>query len=265
VGSKPNGFTSVSTSHMAFYDTSGANLYVGLMGVQAHGNGMWIGNDDASALEIRLTGPADSLSIAFGNDDPYVVHKTDLARLTLYRGATRVGRVSVKLNGNDVMDQSIGTSGGEPFDRATFQFVNSAGIGKHLTEIVDNIALGPLCTITGTAGANHLVGTSGKDVICGGSGKDLISGGGGDDLIYGGPGKDRVSGGKGKDVIYGGSGKDRLSGGAGKDHISGDAGKDRLSGGSGKDQLRGGKGTDHCDGGKGHDIGKSCEIRSKIP
>jgi hypothetical protein len=274
VGVKPDGWSSAGAPKVAFYDTIGAKLFVGRFGEQAHGQALSIDDDDASALEIRLSAATNSISLAFGNDDPTVAHKSDLARLKLYRGTKKVGQVSVKLNANDVMDQTIGTSRVGLFDRATFQYVNAKGNPKHLTEIVDNIAVGPLCTITGTSGSDHLVGTAGRDVICGDSGDDVIRGGSGDDLIYGGPGKDHVTGGKGKDVLDGGSGRDRLSGGPGNDHLtggskadhlSGGTGKDHLTGGKGKDHVAGGKGIDHCAGGSGVDHAKSCEIRSSIP
>lgn len=265
VGVKPDGFSSVGAPKVDFYDTIGAKLYVGRFGVQAHGQALSIDDDDASALEIRLSAPTNSLSLAFGNDNPTVAKKSDLARLTLFRGTKKVGRVNVKLNANDVMDQTIGVSGQVLFNRATFQYVNAKGNPKHLTEIVDDIVVGPLCTITGTSGNNHLVGTAGKDVICGGSGNDVISGGGGDDLIYGGPGKDHLKGGTGKDLLDGGLGKDHLAGGLGRDHLSGGTGKDHLAGGASKDHLAGGESEDHCNGGAGHDKAKSCEIPAHIP
>lgn len=273
-GVKPDGWSSTGAPKVTFYDTIGAKLFVGRFGEQAHGQAMSIDDDDASALEIRLSAPTNSISLAFGNDDPNVAHKSDLARLKLYRGTTKVGQVSVHLNANDVMDQTIGTSQVGLFNRATFQYVNADGNPKNLTEIVDNIAVGPLCTITGTSGSDHLVGTAGKDVICGDSGGDVISGRSGDDLIYGGPGKDRVTGGTGKDVLDGGSGKDRIRGGGGNDHLtggsnadhlSGGTGKDHLAGGKGRDRLAGGKGKDHCAGGSGVDRAKSCEVRASIP
>jgi hypothetical protein len=274
VGVKPDGWASTGAPKVTFYDTIGAKLFVGRFGEQAHGQALSVDDDDASALEIRLSAPTNSISLAFGNDDPNVAHKSDLARLKLYRGTKKVGQVSVKLNANDVMDQTIGTSRVGLFNRATFQYVNAKGSPKNLTEIVDNIAVGPLCTITGTSGGDHLVGTAGKDVICGGSGNDVITGGSGDDLIYGGSGKDRVTGGRGNDVLDGESGKDHLSGGPGRDHLSGGSNADHLTGGTGKDHLTGGPGPDHLAGGKGKDLcaggsgvdhAKSCEIPTGIP
>jgi peptidoglycan/xylan/chitin deacetylase (PgdA/CDA1 family) len=100
------------------------------------------------------------------------------------------------------------------------------------------------CTVTGTAGPDHLTGTAGDDVICGGAGDDAISGGGGNDIILAGPGADVVRGNDGADRIRGGAGNDRLSGGPGRDELRGERGNDRVSGGRGRDVLFGGAGRD---------------------
>jgi Ca2+-binding RTX toxin-like protein len=263
-GAKLNGFSSVDSPNVFFYDTIGANLSI-LNVPEAHGNGLVVSNDDASALEIRLASPTNAIRLTFGNDDSSVVNASDQAELKLFRNATLVGQVDVNVNANNLPDQTIGTAGQTLFNRATFQYVDAGGTPKNLIEVVDDIIINPLCTITGTSGNNHLVGTAGNDVICGDSGADTIKGGGGDDLIYGGSGNDHVIGGTGNDVIYGSSGKDKLSGGNGKDQLYGGAGRDALSGGKGKDLLSGGKGKDTCDGGKGRDSSSSCAIKTNIP
>jgi Putative glucoamylase/RTX calcium-binding nonapeptide repeat (4 copies)/Protein of unknown function (DUF3131) len=114
------------------------------------------------------------------------------------------------------------------------------------------------CTITGTAGDDHLVGTSGDDVICAGAGNDVIVAGGGDDTVFGDDGNDVIVGGDGADTLYGGPGDDVLRGGTGDDVQSGGPGADRLEGGAGVDFLAGGEGTDQClaDPGEGTD---ACE------
>jgi hypothetical protein len=264
-GVKPNGFSSIAAPKVTFYDTIGADLQVANLPPQTHGRGLIVSGDDASALEIRFATPTSAISLAFGNDDGNVVTKSDLARLTLFRGSTMVGRVDVHPNANDVMDQTISKTTGVLFNRATFVYVSGAGKPLNVTETVDDITINPLCTITGNAGNNTLVGTSGNDVICGDTGADTIKGHGGDDVIFGGGGADHITGGKGADVIYGGGSADSLSGGRGRDKLLGGKGDDQLSGDSGKDELKGGKGRDRCDGGTGHDTRTSCEVHVNIP
>jgi Ca2+-binding RTX toxin-like protein len=264
-GAKPNAFQSAGAPQAFFYDTNGADLYLADYGNQSHGQALGVHNDDASALEIRLAAPTNGISMAFGNDDPGVANSSDQAELKLYRNATLVSQVDVNVNANDLLDQTIGISGQTLFNRATFQYVDASSNPLNLIEIVDDITINPLCTIVGTAAANHLVGTPGNDVICGDAGNDTISGAGGDDLIYGGAGADHVTGGAGNDVVSGGTGPDALYGGIGRDVLYGGKGRDYLNGGRGRDQLKGGIGRDSCDGGPGIDTGNSCEIHTRIP
>jgi Ca2+-binding RTX toxin-like protein len=246
-GAKPDGYSSPGKPQVTFYDTSGTDLYVGNFATLSHGQAIYAGAYDSSALDIRLAGPTNAIRFAFGNDDPSYVSTSDLARLRLYRGSTLVDQVDVNVNANSTMDQTIGISGPVLFNRAIFQYVDDNGVPVGLGEIVDDIVVNPLCTITGTAGNNGLVGTAGNDVICGDAGNDTIRGRGGDDLVYAGPGRD---------VVKGGSGRDTLNGGKGKDS---------LLGGKGRDTLKGGPGNDRCDGGTGHDSSSSCEHKVSIP
>jgi hypothetical protein len=252
-GAKANGYASPAAPQVFFYDTIGSDLYVTDFGDQSHGQAIRAGNDDASALEMRLTAPTNAISLAFGNDDPTVVNGSDMARLTLFHGTTQVGQVDVNVNANDVMDQTISATSEAIFNRATFQYVDAVGAPKNLIEIVDDITINPLCTFAGTPGDDNLVGTEANDVICGDAGDDTISGGGGDDLIYGGAGSDTISGGSGVDTIFGQSGNDQTSGDSGKDVVQGGTGNDTLSGGADADQLSGGSGNDAIFGGTGND------------
>lgn len=84
------------------------------------------------------------LGLWFGNDDPGFTSQGDLAVLTLFDGLTQIAQVTVELNRNDLMDQSISYTG-LAFNRATFAYTNAAldphtqGTLTGLTEIVDNI------------------------------------------------------------------------------------------------------------------------------
>ncbi|MGD9960936.1 calcium-binding protein [Nocardioides sp.] len=273
-GAKPNGYASPDSPSMLFFDTIGANLNVTDFGAQSHGQAIGVSSDDASALEVRFTSPTTAISMSFGNDDPIVANATDLAQLTLFRGATQVGQVQVNVNANDLMDQKISFGAGPLFNRAVFQYVSAAGTPLGLIEIVDDIAVNPLCTISGNSLANTLVGTAGRDVICGDAGGDIIKGGGGNDLIYPGKGNDTTNAGAGNDTVLDNAGNDIIIGGAGKDDIRGSSGNDQLQGGpgadlisgaTGRDSLNGGPGGDTCNGGLARDTAKNCEIRIRIP
>lgn len=273
-GVKPNGYASAESPGVLFYDTSGANLRVQDFGVQSHGLGLGVFGDDASALEIRLSSPTTAIEMAFGNDDPAVTNASDQAQLTLYRSGTQVAQVHKNVNSNDVMDQTIAYTGGKVFNRAVFQYVDATGSPKNLIEIVDDIEVAPLCTVSGNSGNNVLKGTAGPDVICGDSGNDVIKGLGGRDLIYPGPGSDNSNGGSGGDYVQDGAGNDRLRGGGGTDElraasgndvVNGGSGKDEVYGGTGKDKLNGGGARDRCDGGPGRDTARACEVTLRIP
>jgi Ca2+-binding RTX toxin-like protein len=264
-GARPNGYATAAVPGVLFSDTSGADLQVGDFGDQSDGIGLAVFGDDASALEIRLTGPTTGIRLAFGNDDPGVVNGTDQAELRLYRGATQVGQADVNVNANDKLDQTIGYGGHRLFNRAVFQYVDAAGVAKDLIEVVDDIEVAPICTIAGDDGADVLVGTPGPDVICGDAGNDVIRGAGGNDLLYGGPGRDVAKGGTGDDTVFGGSARDHVSGSSGNDDVRGGTAGDVVAGGSGRDELSGDSGRDHCDGGTGHDHSHSCEVKRRLP
>lgn len=264
-GAKPDGYASAEFPGMLFSDTIGASVQVGDFGVQSHGLAVATAGNPFGALEMRLTGPTTGFSFAFGNDDPGLMNGTDLAQLTLFRGATQVDQVDVNVNANDVMDQRIGYAGGRLFNRAVFQYVDGAGSPLGVTEVADDVEVAPLCTIAGGPGNNVLTGTAAADVICGDTGNDVINGGRGRDLIYPGPGRDRVVGGRGNDTVLAGRGNDNVLGGRGNDDLRGGPGRDRLSGNSGRDFLRGGSGRDTCIGGPNFDQSRSCAVRRSIP
>ena len=136
-GAKPNGYT---VGGIAFTDTLGADLNVGDFGVQSHGNALAVFGDDRSKLAMSF-GPATSLSMEFGNDDPGFSSPGDRAWLQAYLGATLVGTSFVTMNRDDIMNQTISISGVGTFDNAVFYYGNVAGDAIGLSEVVDNIDL----------------------------------------------------------------------------------------------------------------------------
>jgi hypothetical protein len=79
------------------------------------------------------------LRLAFGNDDPLFSNPGDRAVLRVSNGPITVGKRSVVMNRNDVMDQSIGFTGASFTDAAFWYAVTTNG----LSEVVDDIAVVP--------------------------------------------------------------------------------------------------------------------------
>jgi uncharacterized delta-60 repeat protein len=154
----------------------------------------------------------------------------------------------------------------------------------------------PVCTITGTSGADTLTGTSGDDVICGLAGDDTIKTSAGNDVLWGGEGRDTVDFsaaggpisadleagtaiGDGSDLLYdderlvgsaysdtlvGSSGSDDLWGGGGNDTLTGGSGEDVLFGNDGDDTLVPQGGNDTVDGGLGIDAVSYADLGESI-
>jgi hypothetical protein len=136
-GPRPNGFQSNQSNFVSFSDTQGADLLVDNFTESNGSRALAVFFNDTSALQLSFSGNVTDLSILFGNDDPDFTSSGDRATLTLFLDATQVGQTFVTLNRNDLADQTIAFSG--LFNRAIFQFTNSAGAPINLPEIVDNI------------------------------------------------------------------------------------------------------------------------------
>jgi hypothetical protein len=106
-GAKPNGWQSADSSLVTFTDSLGADLQLANYGSQGSGKSLAINGDDPSMLIMNFSVLVNSLSLDFGNDDPGWSNAGDKAVLTLFNGATQVGQVSVVMNRNDIMDQTI--------------------------------------------------------------------------------------------------------------------------------------------------------------
>jgi hypothetical protein len=138
-GPKPNGWISADSPLVSFTDSSGADLHVGNYGVQSHGQALAVYyDDDPSYLIMDFSSTVDALQLDFGNDDPLWAVPGDMAILTAFMGATQVAQVSVVMNIDDIMNQSISISGVN-FNRATFFYDITGPERTGLTEIVDDI------------------------------------------------------------------------------------------------------------------------------
>jgi RTX calcium-binding nonapeptide repeat (4 copies) len=228
-GSHDEPFTSVDNPTVHFVDTIGNDIDTTSPGSEADGIGMRIFGDDASALVILFDVPTAKVSILFGNDDPGFTQAGDTATLTVYRNGAKVATKNAVMNRDDAANQRV-TYSGSAVDKAKFVFTR-AGAPIDLIEVVDNIILAPLCTISGNAQANTLKGTAGSNGICGKGGPDKIDGKAGNDWISGAGGNDILTGGDGNDLVVGLDGADVI----------------RASDGvSGNDTVFAGGGNDSC-------------------
>ena len=140
LGAKPNGFASVDSGQVTFTDSSGADLFI-YSGFESDGRSLAVGADDSSYLIMNFSALFNTISLDFGNDDPFFSDPGDMAVLRLYLGATLVGTSTVVMNRDDLMNQSIAYTGAD-FDRAEFFYdvtVPTPVGGTGLIELVDNI------------------------------------------------------------------------------------------------------------------------------
>lgn len=229
-GGKADPFTSASNPTVHFQDTLGDNLQIFGPATETIGQGLLVGNDDTSALVLRLDVPTKRISITFGNDDPGFSQAGDQATLKVYRFGKLIATQSVEMNRNDLPDQVIKYSGGAPIDRARLVY-DRGGAPINLIEVVDDIKLAQICQVRGNNRPNKLVGSDKNNGICGFGGADRLLGRLGNDVLDGGKGNDRLNGGPGNDLIKGGVGDDIVR---------------TADGVSGNDTVYGGPGNDVC-------------------
>jgi hypothetical protein len=144
-GSKANGFSASGHPGVTFSDTVGANLNVGSYFESNNSKALAVFDDsDGSKLRMDFLTAQNFLSLDFGNDDPFFASASDRAWLELFNGATSVGLVSMAMNLDDLMNQTISYLGG-PFNGAEFWYGDAAGNpnthanNTGLIEVVDNI------------------------------------------------------------------------------------------------------------------------------
>lgn len=145
-GPKANGFSALGHPTVKFSDTVGAELDISDYGLQGLGQKSLAvnGDGDGSKLQMDFTVPVTYLSLWFGNDDPGWTSDSDRAWLEIWSGGSLLGSVSMAMNRDDEMNQSISYSGG-PFDRAFFWYGDAqgnpytTGFDPGLIEIVDQI------------------------------------------------------------------------------------------------------------------------------
>lgn len=88
-------------------------------------------------LEANLSSSFTTVGLFFGNDDTCCASSFD-AILSVYNGATFLGSVQVSANMNDWVDQFIGLSSTEAFNRVTVSY----GPNTQLYTFIDDFQLG---------------------------------------------------------------------------------------------------------------------------
>ena len=138
-GAQANGFSSVDAPGVSFSDSDGADLSLANFGTQGDGNSLGIfGDDTTSFLIIDFDSAATSIEMAFGNDQVFGGNPATDALLEVFMNGALVGSVTVALNLDDIMNQTIAYSGAA-FNQATFTYIAADGSIATLIEIVDNI------------------------------------------------------------------------------------------------------------------------------
>jgi hypothetical protein len=99
------------------------------------------GTPDVSLL-MDFNSPVSSLQLSFGNDDAAFTSAGDQAVLSVFLADAFVQSVSVPLNRNDWMDQTIAISGTR-FDRAVFFYTADRFLAETVDDISFLIAEGP--------------------------------------------------------------------------------------------------------------------------
>ena len=98
LGGKANGFTSASSPLVHFSDSSGAGLVVSNLFTECNNTQcLETQPDDGSFLIMDFDVLVNSISVDFGNHQPFGASNVQDAVLTLYLGAVQVGQVVVDL------------------------------------------------------------------------------------------------------------------------------------------------------------------------
>ena len=139
LGLYPNGIISVESSLVLFRTSPGGGVvisenfgeFIGTRGLAVQGTPVHLIMDFAV--------PVTSLSLFFGNDDPFITSPGDTAILEVFLDGVLVGQTTVLMNRNDLADQQISFSA-TTFNSATFRFSQQF----FLSETVDNVEFTPV-------------------------------------------------------------------------------------------------------------------------
>lgn len=129
-----NGFESVDAPGVSFSAIGESSVYIS----------PFEGNPDPAAVsfgqgfQVGFGFLVDAISMELGNDDLCCGSVGDIATLRTFLGGALVESVSLALNFNDLMDQTIGYAG-SVFDSATIQYTTLGGATISAAVVIDNI------------------------------------------------------------------------------------------------------------------------------
>lgn len=129
-----NGFESVDAPGVSFSSITGTDLLISTY----EGNPSPAAVSFDSGFLIKFGFLVDSISIELGNDDLCCGSVGDIATLSTFLGGAPMPSVSLALNFNDVMDQTIRYAG-SVFDSATIQYTTLGGTPISAAVVIDNI------------------------------------------------------------------------------------------------------------------------------
>lgn len=141
LGFLPNGGQSVDSNLVRFSASGGGALIISQnFGSEFIGTrGLAVSGSPFVHLIMDFTVPVNSLSLWFGNDDPFITVPGDTAILRVFFDGSLVGETILLMNRDDFMNQQISFSG-VAFNSASFHFSQEF----FLTETVDNIEFTPV-------------------------------------------------------------------------------------------------------------------------
>lgn len=122
-----------------FADSVASFVFIGDFAQNQFDRALSAATDDSSFLYLIFDGQYDNLSLDFGNDLALATSVGDQAVLQLILNNVVVGSVSVDLNRDGLVNQSI-SSRGILFDTAVFGYASSSGELLAIAELIDNVS-----------------------------------------------------------------------------------------------------------------------------
>ena len=140
-GPRTGDFTSLSSPDVVFQNTGGTGLQIlDATALGVAGNGLATTQQDDSGIRMLFSGPMSAVSVTFGNDDAGYSLDGDKAWLVLFNLGASVATVSVDLNRNSLVDQTISYAGPFTFTQAELYYGAPSGAGNFDLEVISSLS-----------------------------------------------------------------------------------------------------------------------------